>query len=103
MAAIAALHDGLQDARLGRSPYFWTILHNPEERAGRLWEGVISTARIVVLGVVMDAIYQWRVLGTFYPGEAALVTLLLALIPYFLLRGPIARVARRWVGRPASN
>ncbi len=25
MAAIAALHDGIKDARLGRSPYFWTV------------------------------------------------------------------------------
>ena len=26
MAGIAALHDGMADARLGRSPYLWTLL-----------------------------------------------------------------------------
>jgi hypothetical protein len=103
MAAIAALHDGVNDARLDRSPYFWTLLHSAEERGERLREGVISTARIVLLGIGMDAVYQYRVLNTFYPGEAALMALLLALIPYFLLRGPIARIARRWGSRPASN
>ena len=26
MAAIAAIRDGLKDARTGRSPYFWAIV-----------------------------------------------------------------------------
>jgi ABC-type glycerol-3-phosphate transport system permease component len=103
MALIAALHDGIRDARRGRSPYLWTILRDPQKRGERIREGLISTSRIVLLGLVMDMIYQYEVLRTFYPGEAVLMVLLLALIPYFVLRGPIARVARRWVSRPASN
>jgi hypothetical protein len=51
----------------------------------------------------MDAISQLIVLRTFYPAEAASVALLLALLPYALLRGPIARVARHWVARPTSH
>ncbi len=35
------------------------------------------------------------------PAEAVIVTLLLAFLPYLLLRGLVARVARRWVG-PAT-
>ena len=31
MAAIAALRDGVKDARTRRSPYFWTLLTNPFE------------------------------------------------------------------------
>ena len=46
----------------------------------------------------MDAIYQWRVLGTFYPGEAFIVVLLLAFFPYLLMRGPVDRIARWWMG-----
>lgn len=103
MAAIAALHDGLRDARLGRSPYFWTILSSPQERGERLSEGLISTARIILLGLGIDAIYQYAVLKTFYPGEAVIVALLLAFIPYLLLRGPIARLARRWYGHVARG
>ena len=102
MAAVAALHDGVKDARLGRSPYFWTVVHSAQKRAGRLREGLISTARIVLLGLGMDAIYQHQVLKTFYPGEAVLTALLLAVIPYFLLRGPIERIARRW-NAPATS
>jgi hypothetical protein len=103
MALIAALHDGVKDARLGRSPYFWTILHDAKRRGERLGEGSVSTARIVLIALGMDVIYQYRVLNEFYPGEAVLVAMLLAFIPYVLLRGPIARLASNWVSRPQSN
>jgi hypothetical protein len=106
MAVIAALRDGVHDARFGRRPYFWALLHgvrDPRGRSGRLWEGIISTARILILGVVMDSIYQWMVFKTFYPGQAAVIAVLLAFVPYLLLRGPIARIARHWVTHPASS
>ena len=103
MAVIAALRDGVNDARLGRSPYFWSIVRGVESRSARLREGIISTARIIILGVIMDTIYQWRVLHTFYPGQAAVIALLLAFVPYLLFRGPIERVALHWIGRPRSG
>jgi hypothetical protein len=103
MAAIAALHDGVKDARTGRSPYLWTLLAKPARRDGRLREGAIATARIVLLGLAMDAIYQATVLKTFYPGEAVIVAILLAFVPYLLLRGPFARLARRWLARRSAD
>jgi hypothetical protein len=106
MAAIAALRDGIKDARLGRTPYIWALIRgvqHPEGRSGRLWEGIVSTARILILGVVMDVIYQFIVLRTFYPAESAFIAILLAFVPYLLLRGPFERLARHWVARPASS
>ena len=103
MAAIAALHDGVTDARSGRAPYFWAVLTNPSERGGRLREGLISTARIILLGLCMDVIYQVIALKTFYPGEAVIIALALAFLPYLLLRGPIARIARRLRGEGISD
>lgn len=97
MAAIATTYDGIRDAQLGRSPYFWTIVKDPEKRAGRLREGWVSTARIMLLGIGMDAIYQLKEFGTFYPAEALLIALALAFVPYLLLRGPIERIARWWL------
>ena len=94
MAAIAALRDGIEDAKSRRSAYFWTLLTNPLERGGRLREGLISTARVILLGLCMDVIYQFIVLKTFYPAEAVIVAIALAFFPYLLLRGPIARIAR---------
>jgi len=97
MAAFLAIRHGLNDARTGRSPYFWTMLGNPRERAQRLNEGLNATARIIFLGLLMDAIYQVIVLRRFYPAEAVIVALLFAFIAYVIIRGPATRIARRWL------
>src|ERR1700758_5043099 len=94
MATVAAIRDGLEDARAGRSPYLATVLSNPQERIGRLREGLNATARIIALGLVMDVIYQLIVLKTFYPNEALVIALLLAFVPYLIIRGLVLRVAR---------
>ena len=99
MASIAAIADGINDARLGRTPYLWAILTRSNERVPRLSEGLNSTARVLLLGIGMDAIYQYRVLATVYPGEALIISVALAFIPYLLMRGPVTRVARRWIHR----
>jgi hypothetical protein len=103
MAAIAALYDGMGDARAGRSHYLWTILSRSEKRMGRLREGLISTARIILLGLCMDTIYQFIVFDTFHPAEAVLITILLAFVPYLLLRGAVSRVACWWRGSGPAN
>ncbi len=106
MAFIAALRDGVMDARLGRRPYIWALLRGVRDshgRTGRLWEGVVSTARILILGIVMDTLYQWVEFKTFYPVQAAVIAVLLAFVPYVVLRGPIERIASRWVAPPASS
>lgn len=100
MAVIAAIHDGLKDARAGRPPYFMTMLRNPPERVGRLREGLNATARIILLGLAMDVIYQAVVLRTFYPNEALVVALLLAFVPYVIFRG---LVVRAWRSRAAAT
>lgn len=97
MAALAALWDGIADARAGRPPYFWSLLAGTSGRVVSLNEALVSTARIILLGLGMDMIYQLRVFEKFYPGEAVVFTLLLAFIPYLLLRGPISRVAAWWL------
>ncbi len=101
MAFIAALHDGLEDARLGRSPYLVRIATSPHaERMQSFREGVTAVTRVLLLGVAMDVIYQFKVFGGFpYPIEAFVMAVLLALVPYLLLRGPVARVARWWTRR----
>ena len=46
----------------------------------------------------MDVIYQFLVFKTFYPAQALLIALLLAFVPYLLIRGPATRIARWWCG-----
>jgi hypothetical protein len=103
MAAIMAIHDARIDARLGRAPYMRTMLRNPPERIPRLREAPKATARIVLLGLVMDTIYQLIVLQRFYPVEAVVIALLLALVPYVVLRGVALRIARRWLSQSSVH
>jgi hypothetical protein len=99
MAALAALPDGIKDAKLGHKSFFWTALWDPTQPAGRLRQGLVSTARVVLLGISMDAIYQYRVFDRFYPVEALVMAILLAVIPYFILRWIFERIARWWFAR----
>jgi hypothetical protein len=94
MAAGVAIRDGLNDVKGDRSPLLWTILSNPEKRGGRLREGLNATARIILLGLAMDTVYQIIVFKAFYPYEALIIALLLAFIPYLLIRGVTSRISR---------
>jgi hypothetical protein len=96
MAAIIAIREGIADARSGRSPFAWTILSNASERGGRLREGLNATAKIILFGLVMDTIYQIIVFKAFYPYEALIIAVLLAFVPYLVIRGLALRIARRY-------
>jgi len=104
MATFAALRDGISDARAGRAPFLWTVLTDPAQRRGRLDEALIATSRIVLLGLAIDTAYQVIEFKTFHPAEAVIIALLLAFVPYLVLRGLVTRIARRWVGlKPAGD
>jgi len=103
MATMAALRDGIHDARTGRAPFLWTVLTDPVQRRGRLDEALIATSRITLLGLSIDTIYQVIEFETFHPAEAVIIALLLAFVPYVLLRGLVTRIARRWVGNPSAS
>jgi hypothetical protein len=99
MAALAAWRDGVDDARTGRSPFFVGALADPAQRTVRLNEALVATARIILLGLVIDGIYQAIEFKTFHPAEAVIIALVLAFLPYLLLRGLFARAARWWFNR----
>jgi len=94
VAAVLAIRAGLQDAKAGRPAYFWAILTDPGHRREQLADGWKAVAKVFVIAVVIDAIYQVVVLGWIYPFEALLVAFLLACVPYLLIRGPVNRIAR---------
>ena len=102
MATLLAVRAGLQDAREGRPPYLWTILTDPSQRVGLIREGWKACARVFFLAIIIDLIYQWIVQRWVYPGELIVVAIVLALVPYLLIRGPVNRLARR-LGRREVN
>src|SRR5689334_2179604 len=53
--------------------------------------GLKSVARLFLLALGVDEIYQIVALRKFYPTEALATAALLAIVPYVLLRGPVNR------------
>ena len=94
MAAIFAIRAGLADARAGKTPYFWTLVSDPAQRASMIEDGWKSVGKVFVLALVLDVVYQIIVSRFVYPGEAFIVAFVLAIVPYLILRGLVTRLAR---------
>lgn len=103
MAIIFAIRDGLKDAKTGRSYYFYALFTEPANRRSLLREGWKSIAKVFILAITLDTIYQLIVFRWLYPVEVLIVTFFLAVLPYLLLRGPANRIARRWQGSKAQS
>jgi hypothetical protein len=94
MAALIAIRAGLKDAREGRPVYFWAALTNVAERGEMIREGWKQIAKLFVIAAIMDAIYQIVVHSRLSIADALLVAVLLAVLPYLILRGLTNRIAR---------
>lgn len=96
MALLIGIKDGLKDASEDRPAYLWSIFTTPGHRMELLKAGLASVAKVLILAFVLDAIFQVILLRWFYPGEAILVAVTLAFVPYVLIRGPANRIAKGW-------
>lgn len=95
-AIFLAVRDGLKDGRQGKPPYFWGCLTDRGERKAMVEEGWKSVGKVFIFAVLIDIVYQliehrW----TIYLGEAVYVAIILAILPYLFIRGPVNRIIRR--------
>ena len=95
VAAIMAIRAGVADAQDQRAPYLWSVLSNPLERPQLIREGFKDVSRVFVVAVVLDVTYQVIVFGWVYPLQTLLVSVVLAIVPYVLIRGPVTRFKSR--------
>lgn len=95
MAIYFAVRAGLEDARTGKSPYFWGLMTDPEHRAEMLKSGWKSVGKVFLLALALDLIYQVMVLKFFFPIEALIIAFSLAFVPYLMFRGLVTRIARK--------
>lgn len=95
MAAALAVRDGRKDAREGRPPYGWALLADAGHRRYLLRDGWKGIARVFVLAYGLDIVYQLVALQRLGPLQALFAAILLALVPYVLLRGPVNRLTPR--------
>jgi hypothetical protein len=97
IAAILALRAGIDDARNGRPAYLWAAFTKPAYRAQLLHGGWKDIRTPFLVSAVLDAIYQLITHRFIYPLELLFTATLLALVPYLILRGPVNRIARRFI------
>jgi hypothetical protein len=97
VAIVLAIRAGLSDARQGRPAFLWAAITNPAYRPELLRQGWKDVGKVFILAVVLDVIYQLAVHHGVYLGELLFVAIVLAIIPYVLVRGPVTRIRKRLV------
>src|SRR5215471_16655196 len=98
-----ACRDGIRAARKGNPAYLWALFVWSGHRRELLREAWRSVGRIFMMAVVIDLIYQAFVLRGLRPLQAVFVGVLLGVLPYVVLRGPVNRVASRILQRKTST
>ena len=93
IAVVLAIKAGLADAQAGKPPYLWSMLTNADDRRDLLRSGWKSVAKVFIMALVIDVVYQLIVARWVYPLESLIVAFILAVVPYLLVRGPVNRIA----------
>ncbi len=94
MATFFAIRDGMKDEQLFRIPYTFGLFTAKGHRLELFRKGWRSIGKVFILAIILDIVYQFKI-GHAYPGEAVIVALLLAVVPYLLLRGTVNRIMSR--------
>ncbi|MGC1258501.1 MAG: hypothetical protein WA867_23300 [Candidatus Acidiferrales bacterium] len=103
MASFLGIRDGIKNARAGRPPYFWTICTDFKLGLQYLRDGLRSDVKVIVLASLLDAIYQFVAFRSFHLEGALYAALILAFLPYLIIRGPANRITRWCASRRASR
>lgn len=93
IATILGIRSGLGDARAGRPPYLWGVLFHRGLRGELLKETLATVAMLVLMGILLDSLFQWLILGNSYLGAALVVGPVLIVTPYTIARGLTNRLS----------
>jgi len=89
-----AVRDGRRDAREGRGAYLWSFATDPAQRRYLFESGWKGISKVFVLAFALDVVYQFMVWHGLKPLQALMTAVVLAVIPYAVLRGPVNRLMR---------
>jgi hypothetical protein len=93
-ATVLGIRNGLADARAGRPPYLFGLLFKHEHRRQLARSAFRAVANLVLMGILIDSVCQWLILGSSYPGAALVVGPVLILMPYSVARALANRFSR---------
>lgn len=93
IAIILGIRGGLADALEGRPPFLYGVLFHRQLRGKLLRSGFRTVINLLLMGILMDAVFQWIILGVSHAGAALVVGPTLTLVPYAVARALSNRVA----------
>jgi hypothetical protein len=73
---------GRSDARAGRFFFLRRLFAGASERASLAKETIEGIGILFLMGILMDSLFQWLLLGISYPGAALVVGPVLITVPY---------------------
>jgi hypothetical protein len=102
IATVLGILAGRADARAGRVPYLHGLVLGGEDRAHLVRSALGHVANLLLMGILLDSVCQWLILGASYPGAALVVGPVLIAGPYALARALANRVTTMRDGRRAA-
>jgi hypothetical protein len=102
VAIVLGILAGGADARAGRVPYLYGLLLGGEDRAHLVRSALGHVANLLLMGILVDSVCQWLILGASYPGAALVVGPVLIAGPYSVARALANRVTTMRDGRRAA-
>lgn len=94
VAGILAIKAGLRDAKAGDPPFLWTVVTKSDARKPLMRSAWKDISKLFIIALVLDTIYQYVVLKEFRILQTLIVAIVVAVLPYSLLRGVVTRIAR---------
>jgi hypothetical protein len=98
VSLLFAIRAGLRDAKQGTVPFLWRFVTSKGKRSAVARESWGDVGKIFLMGIAFDVIYQLVVIFKaksqtyFYPLESGIVATALAIVPYWIMRGPVSRL-----------
>ena len=94
IAILLGIRGGVADARAGRPPFLLAVAAHPLHRRAMLGDAARAIVNIMLVGILLDVIAQWLILGVAHPFAALVVGPVLIGGPYALARAIANRVTR---------
>jgi hypothetical protein len=93
-ATLLGVRSGVADARAGRPPYLYGVLFQPDLRSELVKSAFETVVNLLMMGILLDSVFQWVILGASYPGAALVVGPVLIVLPHSLARALSNRLVR---------
>jgi hypothetical protein len=94
VATLLGIRSGMADAWAGRPPYLLGLATDRKRRGELARDGLATVVNLLLMGILLDSVFQWMILGASYPGPALIVGPVLITMPYAIARALANRATR---------